>query len=59
MKERNVHYLMAFPDQVPGGDINDPRLCPAFTTNGVTSPRQGGYNMTVYALTWDGICTQQ
>ena len=59
MKERNVRYLMAFPDQVPGADVGDPRLCPVFTTHGATSPRQGGYNMTVYALTWDGICPQQ
>ncbi len=59
MKERNARYLMAFPDQVPGVDLSDPRLCPVFTTHGETSPRQGGYNMTVYALAWDGICTQQ
>lgn len=59
MKARNARYLMAFPDQVPGVDLSDPRLCPVFTTNGTTSPRQGGYNMTVYALAWDGICTQR
>jgi hypothetical protein len=59
MKERNARYLMAFPDQVPGADVRDPRLCPIFTTNGETSPRQGGYNMTIYALRWDGICSQQ
>lgn len=59
MKARGARYLMAFPDQVPGADLRDPRLCPVFTTNGATSPRQGGYNMTIYALAWDGICNRQ
>lgn len=56
MQERGARYLMAFPDQVPGDDISDSRLCPVFTTNGPTSPAAGGPNMTVYALSWDGTC---
>jgi hypothetical protein len=59
MKEREARYLMAFPDQVPGANVNDPHLCPVFTTNGETARRQGGNNMTIYALTWNGICPSQ
>jgi len=59
MKERNARYLMAFPDQVPGADLSDPHLCLVFNTQGETSPRQGGYNMSIYALTWDGICPDE
>ncbi|MBZ0285088.1 MAG: hypothetical protein K8L97_30410 [Anaerolineae bacterium] len=56
MEERDARYLMAFPDQIPGDDVNDPRLCPIFTTGGKTSPAAGGPNMAVYKLAWDGMC---
>jgi hypothetical protein len=56
IQARGVRYLMAFPDQVPGKDTHDPRLCPIFTTNGATSRSVSGPNMTVYAVTWDDIC---
>jgi hypothetical protein len=58
LQGRGARYLMAFPDQVPGKDINDPRLCPVFVTGGAASPAAGGTNMAVYALTWDGTCSQ-
>jgi hypothetical protein len=56
MQERGARYLLAFPDQVPGGDITDARLCAVYTTGGETAPRAGGSNMTVYALVWDRSC---
>jgi hypothetical protein len=56
MQQRGARYLMAFPDQVPGRDTDDSRLCPLFTTNGTASPSVGGPNMSVYLLTWDGSC---
>ncbi len=60
IQERDGRYMMAFADQIPGGDVNDPRLCQLFTTNGPTSQRvtggSTGKNMIVYALTWDGQC---
>lgn len=56
LQEKGARYLMAFPDQIPGDDPADPRLCQVFTTGGEASIRAGGPNMTVYALTWDGIC---
>lgn len=56
MRERGAVYLMAFPDQVPGDDVRDQRLCPIYTTGGTASPNAGGANMTVYALAWDGVC---
>jgi|FLYN01.1.fsa_nt_gi 4-amino-4-deoxy-L-arabinose transferase-like glycosyltransferase len=57
MRERGARYLMAFPDQVPGKDASDARLCPLFTTNGPTSRSVDGPNMTVYALAWNRSCS--
>ena len=56
MQTRDARYLLAFPDQVPGDDTDDPRLCPLFTTQGEASPRAGGANMTLYKLAWDEVC---
>ena len=56
LEASNARYLMAFPDQVPGNDVTDPRLCPVFTTGGTASVAAGGPNMTVYRLAWDGNC---
>jgi hypothetical protein len=56
LQKNNARYLMAFPDQVPGDDINDSHLCPVFTTGGRASIQAGGPNMTIYELTWDGVC---
>lgn len=57
LQERGARYLLAFPDQVPGGDVTDKHLCPVYTTNGPTAPAAGGHNMTLYALTWNGKCS--
>jgi 4-amino-4-deoxy-L-arabinose transferase-like glycosyltransferase len=56
MQERDARYLMAFPDQIPDQNVNGDRLCPIFTTNGKTAPQQGGANMAIYRLAWDGNC---
>jgi len=56
MQDREAQYLMAFPDQIPGDDPNDPRLCRVFITNGETAPKQGGSNMAIYRLAWDNNC---
>ncbi len=56
MRRHNARYLMAFPDQIPGNNPNDPRLCLVFTTHGKTSPSLGGANMSVYELSWNGGC---
>lgn len=53
----DTKYLMAFPDQIPGDDPDDPRLCEVFITNGQTSKTVfNGPSMAVYALAWDGFC---
>jgi hypothetical protein len=57
LQARGARYLMAFPDQVPGKNIDDSRLCQIFTTNGAASRAVDGPNMTIYALSWDGVCT--
>lgn len=56
MQANDARYLMAFPDQIPGDDPNDPRLCPLYVSSGKTSPSVSGPSMAVYALTWDGRC---
>lgn len=56
MQERDGRYLMAFPDQIPNEDINDPRLCLLYNTNGETSRSVNGPSMAVYQLNWTGSC---
>lgn len=56
MQARGARYLLAFPDQIPGEDAADSRLCPVFTTGGQAAVSAGGENMAIYALAWDGIC---
>jgi len=56
MYENNGRYLMAFPNQIPGHNPNDPRLCPIFTTNAPITQQLGEANMTIYRLDWDASC---
>lgn len=56
MQTREARHLMAFPDQVPGGDTTDPRLCLLYTTGNPTAVALGGHNMSVYELAWDEVC---
>ena len=56
LQQRGARYLMAFPDQVPGDDIDDRRLCRVYITGSPTARAAGGNNMSVYALAWDGVC---
>jgi hypothetical protein len=58
LRERDARYLVALPDQIPGHNPNDGRLCPLFTSDGTTAVRIGGPKMTVYALAWDGVCPE-
>lgn len=58
--EQDARYIAGFVDQLPGGNINDPRYCKIFSTNGQTTQeivRSTAKNFNVYALTWDGNCT--
>lgn len=57
MQGRDARYLMAFPDQIPGDSVADPRLCPFYLSSGTASPAAGGPNMAVYRLAWDGRCS--
>jgi len=56
IEAQGARYLLAFPDQVPGDDPTDSRLCPVFTTGGTAALTAGGENMTLFALAWDGVC---
>ncbi|MCB9455861.1 MAG: hypothetical protein H6671_07745 [Anaerolineaceae bacterium] len=56
LQANGAHYLLAFPNQIPGGDSNDSHLCqPAvWASGGTASPAAGGPNMAVYRLAWAG-----
>jgi hypothetical protein len=58
MYARGARFLLAFPDQVPGGDVTDARLCPIFTTEGQAAINAGGAHMTVYSLNWGAGCPE-
>lgn len=56
IEARGARYLMAFPDQIPGQDAADPRLCSVFTTGGLTGRSLGQPNMAVYEINRNGNC---
>jgi hypothetical protein len=56
MEEGGAQFLMALPDQVPGGDPSDSRLCQVFQSEGLSTFQAGGEKMTIYRLAWDGRC---
>jgi hypothetical protein len=56
LQQHGARFLMAFPDQIPGGHVDDPRLCPVFSSGGTAAQAIGGSNMTIYELAWDGNC---
>ncbi|MCU0495970.1 MAG: hypothetical protein MUF87_01310 [Anaerolineae bacterium] len=55
LEANEARYLMAFPDQIPGDDPSDPRLCRVYVTGGAAQAIVG-YNMTIYRLAWDRQC---
>ena len=59
MEEHGAQYLMAFPDQIPNDDPDDPRLCRIFYTDSeITAQTKGeeGYSMAIYRLSYDATC---
>lgn len=59
MEDNSAQYLMAFPDQIPGDDPTDPRLCRIFITNSpYTAEVLGSTEMTmaIYRLDYDATC---
>jgi len=56
MQAQDARYLMAFPDQIPGGTPTDPRLCAVYNSEGYASRSRGGPNMAIYRLAWDERC---
>ena len=58
MRSRNVDFVMAFLDQLPGNDPDDPRLCIQFQSSGGAAVDAGGSKMTIYALDWGDGCAE-
>jgi hypothetical protein len=56
MRENDAQYLLAFPNQVPGQDVDDERLCALYTPANPGGAPNEGYHITIYRLAWDGGC---
>jgi hypothetical protein len=59
LEEHGAVYLMAFPDQIPNENPDDPRLCRIFYADSeITAELQGreGMSMAIYRLAWDANC---
>lgn len=59
MEANGAQYLMAFPDQIPGDDPTDPRLCRVFITNSPFTAQIRGdaeNSMAIYRLAYDATC---
>ncbi|MEO0599015.1 MAG: hypothetical protein AAF126_23090, partial [Chloroflexota bacterium] len=59
MEDNGAQYLMAFPDQIPGDDPSDPRLCRIFITNSPFTAEVLGsteMSMAIYRLAYDATC---
>jgi hypothetical protein len=56
MRDHHAVYFMAFPDQIPGDDPDDPRLCVLHQSDGSAAVSAGGNKMTIYRLNWSGQC---
>lgn len=56
LEARQARYLLAFPNQIPGRNPADPRLCPVFVTGAAITQQVGEPNMTIYRLAWSGDC---
>jgi hypothetical protein len=59
LEEHGAVYLMAFPDQIPNDNPDDPRLCEVFNANSaITRQLKGreGMSMAIYRLAWDENC---
>jgi hypothetical protein len=58
MEDRGADYLMAFPDQIPGRNPDDPRLCPVYSSDAQAyADDVEEVDMTIYRLAWDGDCS--
>jgi hypothetical protein len=56
IQARGAQFMMAFPDQLPDRNPDDPRLCFFHESDGTGSTDLGGPKMTLYRLAWDGDC---
>jgi hypothetical protein len=56
LEANGATYFFGFPDQLPGRDPHDPRLCPVYSTNAAITQNIGQPNMTLYRLAWDATC---
>ncbi|MDQ7024576.1 MAG: hypothetical protein Q9P44_03375 [Anaerolineae bacterium] len=56
LQDNQATYFFGFPDQIPGRDPNDPRLCEIYSTDAKITQNIGQPNMTLYRLAWDATC---
>lgn len=57
MESEGAQYLMAFPSQIPGRNVDDPRLCQLFSTDAAITRTFGRGNTGIYRLAYNGDCS--
>jgi hypothetical protein len=56
LQENGADYFFGFPDQIPGRNPDDPRLCFVYSTDAKITQEIGQPNMVLYRLAWDTTC---
>jgi hypothetical protein len=56
LEANGADYFFGFPDQIPGRNANDPRLCLVYATDAEITRQVGQPNMALYRLAWDATC---
>jgi hypothetical protein len=56
LQENGADYFFGFPDQIPGRNPDDPRLCFVYSTDAKITQEIGQPNMALYRLAWDATC---
>ncbi len=56
LEAQGAEYFFGFPDQIPGGDPDDDRLCLIYSTDAEATLKAGHPNMALYKIAWDATC---
>ena len=56
LRDNGADYFFGFPDQIPGRNPDDPRLCFVYSTDAKITQQIGQPNMALYRLVWDATC---
>lgn len=57
--QQHATHIFGFPNQLPGRNADDPRLCPIYTTDAEITRQVGEPNMTLYEIAYDTNCASE